>query len=205
MNTGTVQQADSPIILQGAALREAVCKGAAQSVTMYYTQCPDSCMHRSGMSRYTSFVSSCNCICLCHASRQHTDLIVLQNAHAEAELLQVAAPAYIRVTMFDLKMRFTDHMELPAWQKWSQLQDALSSTTASSVQKQRSRMQPRMQKITTAMFPPARLLHQAVGNHMKHSLPEGLPGQLSLLQGADSITYAATRLVFKDQSRHSLA
>ncbi|KAL3158510.1 hypothetical protein ABBQ38_010740 [Trebouxia sp. C0009 RCD-2024] len=88
--------------------------------------------------------------------------------------------------------------DVPAWQKWYQMQTRLSLPAAKGVAKGKSRVQqqPCVQSITSAVFPPACLtqpVHHRLGRHSKLHTSVAHVGTLP--KG----TSTATRLVLKDR------
>ena len=93
---------------------------------------------------------------------------------------------------------------MPAWQKWYQMQDSFDSTAAEALPKVKGAVkhQPRLQSITSAVFPPVCLTETAQGRPGRH---RGRQSQLPRLPAhvtskLATRTNAATRLVLTDRS-----
>ena len=93
---------------------------------------------------------------------------------------------------------------MPAWQKWYQMQDSFDFTAAKALPtvKGNAKQRPRLQSITSAVFPPVCLTDTAQGRPGRHrgrqsQLPK-LPAHVTSKLATHTDT--ATRLVLTDRS-----
>lgn len=92
---------------------------------------------------------------------------------------------------------------MPAWQKWYQMQDSFDLTAAKALPtvKGAVKPQPRLQSITSAVFPPVCLTETAQGRSGcvgRHSQLPKLPAHVTSKLAKRTST--ATRLVLNDRS-----
>ena len=94
---------------------------------------------------------------------------------------------------------------LPAWQRWSKMQDpfSLGLTAASDKQLPGTQKQPRLQSIASATFPPQCLMASEAHKQSRHGTLFKLPAQTRLLQAQCHGMNSATRLVLNDRRVYS--
>ena len=95
---------------------------------------------------------------------------------------------------YTINFVITGQSELPAWQRWSQMQDSFNSPGPTSASKQESNKQARVQSITSATFPPLCLTEQPISKSVRRSLLPKSPACRAELQGNSRRWHTSSRL-----------